>query len=452
MTMNTPFEPLPPLDRRHFLRHTAAAAAIPVLGSCAAVGAGAADGLPTATLRVGLVGCGGRGTGAAYNAVMADDNAVLVACADTFPDKIESSLAALEEWLGPREADPETGAEARTDRRSRLQVEPERCYTGFDAHEQLLKSGVDVVILATPPVFRPGHLRAAVEAGVHIFCEKPVAVDAPGVREVLEIVERAREKRLALVSGLCWRYNVRHRALFEKLADGAIGDVQAFYSTYNSTPLPYYERDPGWSDMEYQVRNWKSYQWLCGDHITEQAIHSLDKQAWAFGDEPPLSVTAVGGQQARTSGNIFDHFSATFEYANGAKAFHMCRQMDGCSTDNSDYVYGSQGNAVIQGWTPLHQITGKVDWTYEGEGNEMYQAEHDALFASIRKGEPINDGVYMSRSTMLAVMARMAAYTGQTLTWEQALASEERFGLEHYSMDAVVALREVPVPGRTPFV
>ncbi len=442
-----------PISRRSFLRSSAAAAAVPVVG-CAATETGPAAAALAASdrpvLRVGLIGCGGRGTGAAYQALSAEDGGVhLTAMGDVFPDRIQASHESLTAALG---ANVE---EQVPDRTERLDVPAARRFVGFDAYEKVIASGVDVVILTTPPVFRPDHLAAAVRRGLHVFCEKPVAVDAPGVRSVLESAAASKRAGLSLVSGYCWRYNVRHRALYERVLDGRIGDIRAVYSTYNASPLELYARQPGWSEMEWQLRNWQHVQWLSGDHITEQGCHSLDKMAWTFGDEPPLSVTAIGGRQTGLgpeTGNLFDHFGATFEYAGGARGFHMSRQMAGCPFDNSDYVYGSRGTATVQGWTPLHRIEGDDPWLYEGEGNDMYQQEHDELFASIRSGKPIQDGEWMAKSTLLAVMLRMSAYTGRTITWEEALASEERLAPEHFSMDAAPALRPRATPGVTPFV
>jgi len=436
----------PDLTRRTFLRGTAAMAAMPLVGKQDEEGQQEeAEPIVFSTLpplKIGLVGCGGRGTGAAMQALMAEEGSVhLTAMADVFPDRIESSLASLRAALGE-------------ERQARLQVEPEMCFTGFDAYQQVLDSGVDVVLLCTPPHFRPEQLEAAVAAGKHIFCEKPMAVDGPGVRRVLAAAEKAREAKLSLVSGFCWRYNNPHREIYKLIADGALGEIRSIYSTYNAGPNGAHARQDGWSDMEFQLRNWFNFQWLSGDHITEQAVHSLDKMAWTMQDVAPLSVTAIGGRQARQgaeSGNIYDHFSATFEYPNDVKGFHMARQMVGCAFDNSDWVMGEKGVATVSAWQGIYEITGENPWIWEGEGNDMYQQEHDELFASIRSGEPMNDGTWMAHSTMLAIMTRMSAYTGQPVTWEQAMASEDRLGPTAYSL-GWVGSRRVAVPGQTKFL
>jgi predicted dehydrogenase len=429
--------------RRDFVRSAVAAAAVGPFVIGRAPRAAAARLWPAArdpdVLTVGLIGCGGRGTGAAFNALSAEDGTVrLVAMADVFPDRLESSLAHLREALGP-------GREPLVD------VPPERRHVGFEAAHALIGSDVDVVLLATPPHFRPAHLRAAVTAGKHVFTEKPMAVDGPGVRSVLETAALAQRQDLSLVSGFCWRYNVRHRELYRRIREGALGELRAIDSTYNASPLGTRQRRPEWSDMEFQLRNWQHFNWLAGDHVVEQAVHSLDKMGWAMGDEPPLRVTAVGGRQAREgaeTGDIYDHFAAHFEYTGGVRGFHMSRQIARCSNDNSDRIYGATGVASIDTGGVGLRIEGEHPWAYEGDGNDMYQNEHDELFRAIRAGEPINDGEWMARSTLLAIMLRMAAYTGQTVSWEQALNSAETLGPSRYAFGEL-AVEPVPVPGRT---
>jgi len=440
------------MDRRKFLRASTAAAAPFILGCQGTPVAPAIEQaapailpppippIPPDAIRVGLVGCGGRGTGAAANALLAaDGNVYLTAVGDVFADRMDGSLAGLVESLA--------------EKGDRVRVEPEKRFLGFDAYQKVVDSGVDVVILATPPHFRPAHLAYAIEQGKHVFCEKPIAVDAPGVRSVMETVEQARARKLTLVSGLCWRYSLPHREIYQRIRDGAIGDVRAFYSTYNGVPNATVPRKPGMSDMEMQIRNWYHFTWLGGDHIVEQAVHSLDKMAWCFQDAPPVSVVAIGGRSVPgpvERGNGYDHFGATFDYGNGVKGFHMARQWSACPTENHDYFYGAKGRAVIKGWDPLHEIDGENPWKYAGPGNDMYQTELDEMMASIRAGEPRNDGVYMARSSLLGIMVRMAAYTGRVVTWEEALASQERLGPETYAL-AEVPVAGLAVPGVTQF-
>lgn len=427
----------PYLTRRSLLRGSALAAAASVAGACRAI---PFSGDPD-VLKVGLVGCGGRGTGAALQAMLAEPGTVqLTAVADTFGERIPGCLEALATELGPERAE-------------RLRVTPETTFTGFDAYLKLIEV-VDVVILATPPHFRPLQLAAVAAAGKHCFCEKPVAVDAPGVRSVLQSARVMREKGAALASGFCWRANAGNRELYERVLAGQIGDVHSVYSTYLTGPIGPKARRDAESDLEYQVRNWYPFLWMSGDHLVEQAVHSIDKQQWAFGDALPLSAVGVGGRAARADtpdeGNIWDHFSITWEYGDGRRAFHMTRQIPGCAGDNTDHIYGSKGRAIVEGWTPNYELTGENPWFYEGEGNDMYQQEHDDLFASIRAGRPLDHGDWMAHSTLVAIQGRMAAYTGQTVTWQMALESQERLGPASYEPSAL-PVTPPAVPGRTAF-
>jgi predicted dehydrogenase len=435
--MNNANTPSAPPTRRRFLQTSGAALVSGVLAgplyTASRAWAAEAD-----VLRLGLIGCGGRGTGAVAQALAADPRVVVTALGDAFQDRLGKSLQGL------KQSSP-----------SRIQVDPDRCFIGFDAYQKVIDSGVDVVILASPPGFRPVHLKAAVEAGKHIFCEKPVAVDALGVRSVLASAELARQKRLALVSGFCWRYNPAERATFQQIHEGAIGEIRSAYATYNTGSLWVYPRQPDWSDMVWQMRNWYYFTWLSGDHLVEQAVHSVDKMAWAMKDEMPVKAVAHGGRQVRTApefGHIYDHFSVVYEYANGVRGFLFCRQQDNCSNDTSDYICGVKGACVINGARPLHQITGETNWNYTGPRKNMYQVEHDELFASIRSGKPINDGVRMAQSTMMAILGRMAAYTGKMITWEEALKSTEDLTPGRLAWDAPLSVPPVPIPGKTPFL
>jgi predicted dehydrogenase len=430
----------PTSDRRDFLKGSAAAVAAGTLAGQLALAprvfAAGSD-----VLKVGLVGCGGRGTGAASDALRADPHLQLTAIGDAFADKLESSLATLK--------NSEVG--------DKVSVGSDQKFTGFDAYKGVIDSGVDVVVLATPPHFRPAHLQYAVEKGKHAFVEKPVAVDGPGVRSMFATCELARQKNLAVVSGLCWRYYSWMRTLFAKvLEERSIGDIVAIQATYHTSTLKRFPRQSGWSDMEFQLRNWNGFSWLSGDFNVEQHIHSLDKVGWAMGDTPPLKCTGIGGRQARTgaeSGNVYDHFSVVYEYPNGVKAFCSCRQIDGCDNDTSDHIFGTKGTCRT---LPHQEIAagGKTVWKHvpqKGENNDMYQAEHRELFASIRSGSPINNGDYMTKSTLMAIMGRMSAYTGKAISWEQALSSKESLGPVKYEW-ASLPTPSVAVPGVTPFV
>jgi myo-inositol 2-dehydrogenase/D-chiro-inositol 1-dehydrogenase len=391
------------------------------------------------TIKVGLIGCGGRGSGAAVQALNADRGAKLVAIGDAFADQIESGLRRFREQF--------------KDEPGKVDVPPDRCFSGFDAYKQVLASGVDVVILTTPPHFRPIHLKAAVDAGKHIFCEKPVAVDAPGIRSVLQTAEEAKKKDLCIVSGLCWRYDYAKRAIMQKVLDGAIGDIRAIHTTYLTGFLWHRGRKASWSEMEYQMRNWLYFTWLSGDHNVEQHIHSLDKAAWAMHDEPPVSAVGVGGRQVRTGeqwGNIYDHHAVTYEYANGVKVFAYCRQMDGCQMDVSDHIIGTKGIAHLM-QNPVPAIEGQENWQYFGPKKDMYQVEHDELFAAIRAGKRIDNSQYMAKSSMMAIMGRMATYTGQKIAWKDAMASKEDLSPAKYEWGDI-PVPTVAMPGVTKFV
>jgi predicted dehydrogenase len=424
-------ELLLPTTRRRFLKTAAVVGAVAPYVKIAPK----AFAQNSETIRVGLIGCGGRGSGAADQALSADKNVTITAMGDVFENRLQGSLRALKEKHGER-----------------VQVTPEKSFIGLDSYKKVIDSGVDVVLLTTPPGFRPLHFKAAVDAGKHTFCEKPMATDAPGVRSIMESAKIAKEKKLAVVAGFCWRYNYGEREFFKRVHDGEIGELRSLENIYNTGPIWVNPRQPGQTDMEYQLRNWYYFTWLSGDHIVEQAVHSIDKMGWAMKDEPPVSCFATGGRQVRTEekyGHIYDHFAVVYEYANGARGYHMTRQQPNTANFVKDYFTGTKGIAKINTAGPLEILAGDR-WRYEGERPNMYQVEHNELFASIRKGEPINDGDRMAKSTMLAIMGRMAAYTGQIVRWDDAMNSEERLAppnLDDWNQQLPVP--SVAMPGQT---
>lgn len=396
------------------------------------------------SIKVGLVGCGGRGTGAASQALRADDYSVLTAVADVDPDRIEKALASLNRVMKDRAAE-------------KVKVEDSKKYLGLDAYQKVIDSGVDVVLLATPPGFRPMHYKYAVQAGKHLFVEKPVAVDAPGVRSVLEQSLIAQQKGINVIAGFCWRYSNYIVETFDQvLKHGAIGDVVAYYANYYTSPVkpmpPASARPAGMSDVQWQIANWYNFVHLCGDGLVEQAVHSIDKVSWAMKDEPPVSCVAVGGRQIPAEGgNIFDHMEINYLYPNDVRAFVGQRQIPGCYNENADYIMGTKGVCTIgRGTSP--KITGQTEWTFEGKKNDMYQHEHDVLFAAIRQGKALNDGKRMADSTLLAIMGRMAAYTGQTITWEMAMNSTQQLFPDHLDWNGTFEPTPMPLPGKTKFV
>ena len=371
-------------------------------------------------IKIGFIGCGGRGTGAANQALAANNTAVIWAMGDAFEDRLISSMASLKNEKGER-----------------AEVPKDRQFVGFDAYQKVIDSGVDMVILTTPPHFRPEHIAAAVRAGKHVFCEKPMAVDGSGVRSVMNSTKVAAEKNLNLVSGFCWRSNYPLRATYEQIHNGIIGDVRSIFATYYTSPLWRKPRKESWSDIEWQMRNWVHFDWLSGDHIVEQACHSIDKINWAMNNEPPISATAVGGREmheAPETGNIYDHFGVVYEYADGQKAHLHCRQMPYCYNDNNDFIAGSTGTCKVNCWTGVPEFTGSAQWTYSGENPNMYQIEHDEMQEAIRGDRPtINNGPYMAQSTMMAILGREAAYTGQRVSYEDALGSTTQLGPKKYA-------------------
>ena len=419
------------VDRRDFLKGTTAAV---VTGSVAATlaGARAVHAGTDETLKYALIGCGGRGTGAAKNAANADPRNKLTVMCDVFQDRLDQSRAALEKQLGDQMA-----------------VDDDHCFIDFDGFKKVMETDVDVVLLCTSPHFRPQHLRAAIEAGKHVFCEKPVAVDGPGVRSVLETTKMAKDKGLCIVSGLCWRYDYRVVETMKRILDGAIGDIIATQENYLTGTLWHRGRKEMWSEMEFQMRNWLYFNWLSGDHITEQHIHSLDKSLWLNGDKPPVKCYGLGGRQVRTEkiyGNAYDHFATVYEWENGTKTFSYCRQQANCFSDVDDYILGTKGTARVLQWS----ITPKAGdpWTYQGPSPSMYDVEHVHLFEAIRNGNTINNGEYMSYSTLMALMGRDASYTGQEITSEALLNSDVKLGPEKYEWGDIET-PGVAMPGQT---
>jgi myo-inositol 2-dehydrogenase/D-chiro-inositol 1-dehydrogenase len=397
------------MERRDFLKKTGTAAGVLAAGFPGIISGQTV----TNALKVGLVGCGGRGSGAAAQALSADPNTELTAIADV--DE------AIVEGVGTR-------LKASTQFGTRVKID--RAFVGLDAYDKVINSGVDVVLLATPPGFRPQHLTAAVNANKHVFCEKPCATDSPGVREVIAAQKLAQTKDLALVAGFCWRYNNMIQEAVQQVHNGAIGRLVAHHSTYYTNPVkpmpPESERPAGMSDIEWQIRNWYNFTWLCGDSLVEQAVHNADKIMWIMKDQPPASVVAVGGRAVPANGgNIYDHFEANYVYPDGYRVFLVNRQSTGCFNGTLDYVMGTDGTLLLGAGQPrIQSPDGQIKWQFQGEEYDMYQREHDVLFASIRSGKPKNDDLNLATSTLLAIMGRHAAYSGQQVTWDQALNSD----------------------------
>ncbi len=410
--------------RRDFVATAAATAVLPALGGPRAIGR---DDL----IRVGLVGCGGRGSGAVAQALRTQGPVQLVAMADAFTNRLEGSHQNL----------------LKTDKVSeRVNVEADKRFVGVDAFEKVLESGVDLVILATPPHFRPAQFKAAVERGVHVFMEKPVAVDGHGVRMVLEAAEVAKQKGLGVGVGLQRHHQTSYREMMQRVHAGAIGDIVAARAYWNMGSLWSVERTPEMTDIEWQMRNWLYFAWLSGDHIVEQHIHNIDVINWAK-RAYPVRASGLGGRQVRTEarfGHIFDHHAVNFEYADDTFLFSQCRQIDGCSNAVSEHLIGTAGRADTASGCKIKSKNG--DWEFEGEGNDPYQTEHDDLVSSIRAGKPINEAENGAKSTLSAVMGRMATYSGKMVTWAQAMESP-RLGPTDYGTGPY-PVPPVAMPGR----
>jgi myo-inositol 2-dehydrogenase/D-chiro-inositol 1-dehydrogenase len=418
--------------RRDFLKTATTAA----LATAIAPGSNAFGGVHAAgsdAIRIGLVGCGGRGTGAIEDALSSGAAGVsLVAMGDLFPDRLAASHSRLKEKFG-----------------SAVDVTPARSFTGFDAYQKVLASDVNYVVLATPPGFRPIHLAAAVAAGKNIFTEKPVAVDGPGIRAVLEIYEQARAKGLGIGAGTQRRHQTGYLETMRRIHDGAIGNLLSARCYWNQGFLWKKDRQPEWTDAEWQIRNWLYFTWLSGDHIVEQHVHNIDVVNWAM-QTHPVRANGMGGRQVRTNpdyGHIFDHFAIDYEYANGTTLMSMCRQIEGCDKSVSEALVGEKGTSQVDKYT----ITGARAWKFAGTDNRPYVQEHADFIASIRAGQPYNELKTVAESTLTAIMGRMSAYTGKAVTWEQALNSKEQL------MPPGLALGPLPtpavaIPGQTPLV
>lgn len=386
-------------------------------------------------IKIGLIGCGGRGAGAAADALQADPGVYLTAMGDVVRTPLERSLGALKkhETLGER-----------------VQVPEGNQFVGLDAYQRVLESGVDVVLLCTPPGFRPLHIQAAVAAGKHIFAEKPMGTDVAGVLAALKAVNGSRKDRCFL-SGFCYRYAEPHRAFYKRLHEGAIGPTRFVHATYLTGPVkpmpPASSRPAGMSDVEWQIRNWYNFVWLSGDGLIEQACHSVDKILWAMKDVAPVRCVANGGRvQPNNEGNIFDHMDVFYEWADGTRATMAQRQIAGLShNDNTDYVVGANGTGTVH--FASAEMTGAKPWRTDPPKKTMYQLEHDALFAAIRKNQPIREQEKMAKSTLAGIMGRMAAYTGAAVTWEQMMTSGEDLFPKDLDWKGKLAIPPMPRPG-----
>jgi myo-inositol 2-dehydrogenase / D-chiro-inositol 1-dehydrogenase len=441
------------LTRRHFIEAATVAGAGVLLASCAPQAKTyptltfvdkAPDGAP---LKAGLIGCGARGSGAAVDFLKAGPNLKITALADVFDDHMKSCREKLAKEMN-------------------VQVADDHCFLGFDAFKKVLDTDVDLVILATPPHFRPEHFNAAVDAKKHVFMEKPAAVDSPGVRTVLAAGEKSKQYNLSVVAGTQRRHQREYIETQSRVANGAIGKILAARGYWNGPSLWRRDRQKGWSDMEAMLRDWVNWRWLSGDHIVEQHVHNLDVIAW-FTGLYPVKAVGMGSRQRRVTGDQYDNFAVDYVFTDGMHALSTCRQIDGCANNVSEFVVGSEGLTNCR--NTIYDLDGKAVWKYgvidpealkkitldqatadeKGKVNP-YEQEHVDLVTAIRNGKPINESENVAKSTLMAIMGRTAAYTGTEIAWEQIMTSQERLGPTEYKMGPLPIKAEIPVPGVAP--
>jgi myo-inositol 2-dehydrogenase/D-chiro-inositol 1-dehydrogenase len=422
------------LTRRNFVQASGLTAATLAGASLASPIGKAWAGGTRQTIKVGVIGCGGRGTGAAGNALQADEDVVISHFADLFPDRIESSRRALIDAYGDR-----------------ITATDRDCFTGIDAYRRLCSQGVDYVILATPPHFRPIHISCAVGLGKHVFTEKPVAVDPTGIRAVFAAHDEADRRGLCAVAGTQRRHEKCYLEYMQRIADGAIGKPVSGSCYWNMGELWVKDKTDAMSDMEWQLRNWLYFTWLSGDHITEQHVHNLDVMNWINGG-PPIRAMGMGGRQARTAdrcGHIFDHFAIEYEYANGFVLNSMCRQTNGCANRVEERVRGTEGSSKTS--SGYAEIYGPNEWKFTGKQISPYTQEHIDLIYAIRSGNRVNELRRVAESTLTAIMGRMSAYTGKAVSWDFAVNSKLDLTPPSYEFGDI-DIPAVPMPGQTPLI
>ncbi len=382
------------MSRRDFVLNTAAAGAA-VTGLSLARSAHAAG---SDVIRVGLVGCGGRGAGAAAQALQADPGARLVAMGDVFANRIEARRAAL-----------------KGQKSEQVAVDDDHCFVGLDAYRKVIEVS-DVVLIANAAKFHPMQVAAAIEAGKHVFVEKPHGIDPGGIQVLNRACEMAKQKKLSLLSGLQSRFHPAIRETIQRIHDGQIGEIVTIEENWLRGPYGNTSRPEGMTELEIQYGNQYRFSWLCGDDVTQTLVHNLDRATWALGETPPVCCHGLGGRSGAQNllGNVFDHHSVVYHYANGVRLYAHCRTSLNCYNENASIVMGTKGIAV----PTAGSISGENPWRYSGTGLNPYQEEHDQLFRAIRSGEPLYCGDYMARSTLVAVMGQLSCYSGKQITWD----------------------------------
>jgi myo-inositol 2-dehydrogenase / D-chiro-inositol 1-dehydrogenase len=443
-------QPVAGSSRRDFIAKSSVIAATGALVGGSLNIARAAHSFGSDLIKIGLIGCGGRGTGAATQALNTKGGDMkIVAMGDVFPDRLQGAVRAVKGAHGDK-----------------FDVPAERQFSGFDAYKKVLDTDCHLVILATPPGFRPLHFAAAVDAGKHVFMEKPVAVDPQGIRKVLEASAKAKEKQLAVGVGLQRRHERKYMETVKALQDGAIGEIILARAYWNGSTPWVKPRQENWTELEYQMRNWYYFNWLCGDHIVEQHIHNLDVINWIMNDYPK-TAQGQGGCEVRKGkdyGEIFDHHFIEFTYPNGTKMYSQCRHIPGCYNAVMEQVHGTKGSCDVSG-SKIYGLDKKLihDFSKAG-GDGGHQQEHHDLFADLRAGRLPNEGEWGAKSTMTAIFGRMATYSGKEIDWEKCLNT----GLDYAPVDWLASLKgfedkaplapkadgmyELAVPGKTKIV
>jgi len=392
----------------------------------------APDGAP---LKAGIIGCGGRGSGAALNFLDAGPNISITALGDTFKDRVDDCRKKMKE-------------------KKNVEVADENCFVGFDAYEKVIASGVDIIILATPPVFRPIHFEAAVQAGKHVFMEKPVAVDPVGIRSVLATANKAKSLGLVVVTGTQRRHQRDYIEVYKQVATGTIGDIVSSNMYWNGGKLWHRNPNADWSEMEYMIRDWVNWCWLSGDHIVEQHVHNLDVMSWFSGMEP-IKCVGFGSRQRRVTGDQFDNFSIDFVYENGMHMHSMCRQINGCANSVSERIQGTNGatNCKNTIWDLAGTEVYKYAYPAQPNGEpgktvsvDPYVQEHIDLVTCIRQGISFNEAEATAQACLTAIMGRVSAYTGKEVTREEMMNSDLKLGPATYIMGDVGIVKTATVP------
>jgi predicted dehydrogenase len=412
------------------------AAVAGTLGSGAAAFAAGSD-----TLRVGMIGCGGRNAGAAVQALEADPGARLVAMCDIFMDRVQAKREAIKAQKGDQVA-----------------VDDAHCFTGFDSYKQVIESS-DVVLIANAAKFHPLHAMAAIKAGKHVFMEKPHGIDPAGIKLLRQVAALATEKNLCLVSGLQSRYHAGYAETIQRIHDGAIGEIISIEENFLRAPYVVIDRKEGLSELQWQCSTQYHFHWLSGDDVPQSLVHNMDRASWAMNNAVPIKCHGLGGRSSMTEaiyGDVFDHHSVVYEYPNGVRVYAFCRTTEGCYNNSSSIVLGSKGKADIT----RSRIWGETEWRWKGRCNP-YQVEHDVLFAAIRSGKAINNGDYMANSTLTTIMGQLSCYTGKEVTWQQANESDFSYapnpedcrdGMEPPVKPGADGTYPVPKPGFTKLI